>query len=136
MKRQIRTEVFESNSSTTHTLTICSEETYKKWEKDELLLTWDNKFIPNKKMSKEEKDRFCHQWYNEHRGKYYKDYKDLTKEEKKEIEDDLNSKGYFNASGQTYDEWHADKYLEYAKESFITEHGDKVVAFSKAGNDY
>ena len=80
MKRQIRTRVFESNSSTTHTLTICSEETYKKWENGELLLTWDNKFIPNKEMSEEEKDRICHQWYDERKCKYYKDYKDLTKE--------------------------------------------------------
>lgn len=136
MKRQIRTGVFESNSSATHTLTICSEETYKKWENGELLLTWDNKFIPNKEMSEEEKDRICHQWYDEHKCKYYKDYKDLTKKEKKEIEDDLKSKGYFNVSGKTYDEWYADDYLGYLEDSFITEHGDKVVAFSKAGNDY
>ena len=136
MKRQIRTGVFESNSSTTHTLTICSEETYKKWEKGELLLTWDNEFVPNKEMSEEEKDSICHEWYDKRKCKYYKDYEDLTEEEKKEIKNDLKSKGYFKVSGKTYDEWHNDSYLEYAKDSFTTEHGDRVVAFSKAGNDY
>ena len=136
MKRQIRTGVFESNSSTTHTLTICSEETYKKWENGELLLTWDNKFIPNKEMSEEEKDNICKVWYDNRKCKYYKNYEDLTEEEKKEIKDDLESKGNFNVRGKTYDEWHNDDNLEYLEDSFTTEHGDKVVAFSKAGDDY
>ena len=36
MKRQIRQNVFETNSSSVHSLTICSEEDFKKWENGEL----------------------------------------------------------------------------------------------------
>ena len=45
MKRQIRCGVFETNSSMTHALTICTEEEYRKWEDGELLYgKWENDF--------------------------------------------------------------------------------------------
>ena len=36
MKRQIRRGVFETNSSSTHSLTMCSRDTYSKWERGEV----------------------------------------------------------------------------------------------------
>ena len=33
MKRQIRRGVFETNSSSTHSITMCSNKEYEKWEK-------------------------------------------------------------------------------------------------------
>lgn len=45
-KRQIRYGVFETNSSMTHALTICTEEEYNKWRKGELIYDdWDNKLV-------------------------------------------------------------------------------------------
>ena len=38
MKRQIRKNVFETNSSSTHTLTMCLKSDYDKWENGEVLL--------------------------------------------------------------------------------------------------
>ena len=38
MKRQIRRGVFESNSSSVHSLTMCMESDYDRWEKDNLYL--------------------------------------------------------------------------------------------------
>lgn len=35
MKQTIRRGVFETNSSSTHTLTVCSEEVYEKWKNGE-----------------------------------------------------------------------------------------------------
>ena len=37
MKRQIRRGVYETNSSSTHSLTMCSEEEFEQWENGELL---------------------------------------------------------------------------------------------------
>lgn len=37
MKVSIRQGVFETNSSSVHTLTMCSDSEYKKWENGELL---------------------------------------------------------------------------------------------------
>lgn len=37
MKRQIRLGVYETNSSSTHSLTICSEEEFEQWKNGELL---------------------------------------------------------------------------------------------------
>ena len=49
----IRLGVFETNSSSTHTMIIMPEEKYKKWESGELLrYRWDDKFI-----TREENDR-------------------------------------------------------------------------------
>ena len=45
MKREVRRGVFETNSSSVHSLTMCSGEEYKKWENGEVLY-WEeeNKF--------------------------------------------------------------------------------------------
>ena len=37
MKREVRRGVFETNSSSVHSLTMCSGEEYKKWENGEVL---------------------------------------------------------------------------------------------------
>ena len=46
MKRQIRRGVFETNSSSMHSLTICSQVEYDAWEKGELLMdSYDDVFV-------------------------------------------------------------------------------------------
>ena len=37
MKRQIRRGVYETNSSSTHSLTMCSKEEFEQWKNGELL---------------------------------------------------------------------------------------------------
>jgi hypothetical protein len=45
--KQIRYGVFETNSSSTHSLTICSDEEYKKFESGELVISrWDDSLLP------------------------------------------------------------------------------------------
>ena len=38
MKKQIRRGVFETNSSSVHSLTLCMESDYDRWDKDGLFL--------------------------------------------------------------------------------------------------
>ncbi len=127
MKRQIRRSVFETNSSSTHTLTICSKSDFEKWKRGELLLDeWRNKFIDVKKVS--EKD--IESYYNSIKKPYYKNYKDLDDDERKSIKNEYMKN---EVSGTTYDDWGEDGYFETYSQDYKTENGDEVVAFGKYG---
>ena len=46
MKRQIRRGVFETNSSSCHSLTMCTQSDYDRWKYGELIYDyWDGKLI-------------------------------------------------------------------------------------------
>lgn len=46
MREQIRRGVFETNSSSTHSLTLCTVSEYEQWKDGELYFSyWDEKFI-------------------------------------------------------------------------------------------
>ena len=54
MKKQIRRGVFETNSSSVHSLTMCSSDEYEKWENGELLYWEDkDKFVSREEVIKE-----------------------------------------------------------------------------------
>lgn len=44
--RQIRIGVFETNSSSTHTLVVCTDEELEKWKKGEIIYNYRDGFIP------------------------------------------------------------------------------------------
>ena len=55
----IRKNVFETNSSSTHSICICTEEDFKKWEKGEKL--WDyysDKLVDTSEVPEEERDTY------------------------------------------------------------------------------
>jgi hypothetical protein len=57
MKKQIRFGVFETNSSSVHSLTIVSKEEFEKFKKGELVLdTWNHKLIPISTSTQEDDD--------------------------------------------------------------------------------
>lgn len=127
MKRQIRLGVFETNSSSTHTLTICSKSDFEKWKRGELLLDeWSDKFIDVKEVS--EKD--LESYYNSIKKPYYKNYKDLDDDERESIKNEYMKN---EVSGTTYYDWIDDGYLETYSQDYKTENGDEVVAFGKYG---
>lgn len=70
----VRRNVFETNSSSTHSICICTEEDYKKWENGEKL--WDyysDKLVDVNEVPEEERntwdfrdcdfDEYCREWY-------------------------------------------------------------------------
>lgn len=129
MKRQIRLGVFETNSSSTHTLTICSKSDFEKWKRGELLLgEWSEEFIDVEKVS--EKD--LESYYDSIKKPYYKNYKDLDDDERKSIKNEYMKN---EVSGITYDDWKDDDYLETYYRNYKTENGDEIVAFGKYGYD-
>ena len=53
MKETIRRGVFETNSSSTHSLTMCKEDVYTKWKNGELYFSrWDKDFITKEEYEK------------------------------------------------------------------------------------
>lgn len=57
--KQIRRSVFETNSSSTHSITVCTEGEYEKFERGELMYDrWNEKLVP-KSSTIEEGDEDC-----------------------------------------------------------------------------
>lgn len=73
MKISIRRNVFETNSSSTHSITMCSEEEYNKWKNGELLLDyWSDSFVEATEENRDNEDCKTYEdyWDNE----YLEDY--------------------------------------------------------------
>ena len=130
---QIRHGVFETNSSSTHSITMCMKSEFDAWERGEVYLNdglWissctigakNNKFIT--------KDEAIELICNEYRDKS-KDY--LSNLDKEEFEDVLYE--HYIYSWNTF--WYraCDWYEGYTNE-FTTENGDEVVAFGYYGHN-
>lgn len=83
--KQIRKNVFETNSSSTHTLAICTEDEYKDWKDGKLLFNkWHETFVKNSiKITKQDREE-AERCYTQYKGKYYKDWSELTDAEREE----------------------------------------------------
>lgn len=68
MKRSIRRGVFETNSSSTHSLTLVAKEDFDKWKKGELLFAkYEEDFKTPEEVAKlEEYDRNDYETYSEY----------------------------------------------------------------------
>ena len=57
MKRQIRRNIFETNSSSTHSLTMCSEEEFEQWKNGKVLFDEDGEtFVKASELSNKDKE--------------------------------------------------------------------------------
>ena len=136
MKRQIRRGVFETNSSSTHSLTMCSEEEFEQWKKGEVLFDeGDETFVKANDLSNKDKE-YAAQDYEDNKDEYSKDWSELSETAKERYytkyaqENDL-----IDEDGKTYDEWNDDYELETFVDKYTTKSGDRVVAFGKYGYD-
>lgn len=115
MKRQIRRGVYETNSSSTHSLTMCTEEEYDKWCSGEFLFwEWKNKFEPKEDVIKKLKE----------------EYHDIDWDDEDEVHYLFADNGI-----KTSDEYFDDEYLETFKKTYTTPNNEKVIAFGKYGYD-
>lgn len=119
----IRRGTFETNSSSTHSITMCKESDFDKWKNGEMY--WDrwNESLVSKEEVEKEMAKLKEEFISEHPD-YDKD--DIDWEE--QLEDYLNSdKEYY-----TYEEFNNYDYIEY--ETFEDSY-DGVVAFGYYGMD-
>ena len=78
MKRQIRRGVFETNSSSTHSLTICTEEEFNKWKNGELLFDkWHAELVKKVNLTKEQKAD-AEEEYMDKKDVFQKDWSELS----------------------------------------------------------
>lgn len=136
--KQIRKNVFETNSSSTHTLAICTEDEYKKWQEGKMLFNkWNETFIKNSiNITKQDKVE-AEERYNTYKGKYYKDWSELTETERDEYtynyiaQQRRQEKSFsFEEDGLTYQEFIQDCSnggLETETSRYTSPSGDKLV---------
>lgn len=86
MKRQIRRGIFESNSSSTHSLTMCSEEEFEQWKNGELLFDeWGSEsFVKANSLSDDDK-KYAAQDYENHKDEFSKDWSELSESAKEKV---------------------------------------------------
>lgn len=113
MKKQIRLGVFETNSSSTHSICICSDEEWEGFKSGKLAVNDAGKFMPIEKLiHNPDYDE------DEYAGKYI---------------DPADSS--WDNEYENYDSYFNDYYLEGYDYQYTTKSGDKIVAFGKYGHD-
>lgn len=125
--KSIRHGVFETNSSSTHSLTICSGEEWDRFMKGDVYLNEDawSSFSSNKDKRLVTKEEAIEILTN---NKYPPEI-NLS-----EISDDeLNI--FFRDNGVYNNENYWDEYLESFSEKYTTKNGETVVAFGQYGHD-
>lgn len=101
---QVRRGVFETNSSSTHTITMCNDETFKKFEDGELWYDcWSDKFVTFENIkakypevhSVDDIEHFCdgqYQTWETFGGNYYEVFHDSFTTNSGEV---VHAFGYF-----------------------------------------
>lgn len=103
MKIQIRSKVWETNSSSVHTLIMCNDDTYNAWKRGEYVFD------------------------------YYLDrLVKITDENRQEIENDIKGPNIEYFTYDTFMNYFRDDYEVYDK-TYTSDHGDLVHAFGYYG---
>ena len=106
MKLQVRTGLFETNSSSTHSLTMCMKEDWEAFKNgDKYYDRWEDKLVDPDEFSPEDLDP------------------DETLEDRYLTFDDFETEIW-------------DQYEESICEEFTTPFGETIVAFGYAGHDW
>lgn len=131
MKTTIRERVFETNSSSTHSLVMMEESKFKKWKDGELFRHEEEPYI---------KDKEAREKFRNYFKKYDKHDAFFTKEEVEEIkkfcaDNDIEVDDYENLdyAFQTYERWCEEDELESDVYTHTTPGGEKIVAVAKYG---
>lgn len=137
--RQIRRGVFETNSSSTHSLTICTEDEFNKWKDGELMFdSYNYELVEvNTKITEEEKEN-AKEYYEDSKKAFWKLWDQLSEEE---IEawyekymndfDKLDTYRYKTRNQFLYES----NSLETFTQRYTSPSGDKLVAFGYYGYD-
>lgn len=125
MKKQIRRGVFETNSSSVHSLTMCSGEEFDKWAKSEVLYWRDRDKFGTREEIIEELKTLRYSW-----GSKELYYPDVNWDDEDEVSDVFSDERI-----KTYEEFFNDEYFDTFEDSYTTPNGEEVVAFGYYGYD-
>ena len=134
MKRQIRRGVYETNSSSSHSITMCSEEEFEKWKDGKLLFdSWKEEFVDVVNLSNNQKED-ARKEYESKKNEFSKDWKDLSESAKeKYYKKYIKEHDLIVEECKTYNDYMNDYELESFIDKYTTKNGEKVVAFGKYG---
>lgn len=134
MKRQIRRGVYETNSSSSHSITMCSEEEFEKWKDRKILFdSWKEEFVDVVNLSNSQKED-ARKEYESKKNEFSKDWKDLSESSKeKYYEKYIKEHDLIVEECKTYNDYMNDYELESFIDKYTTKNGEKVVAFGKYG---
>lgn len=136
MKRQIRTAMFESNSSSCHTLHICSKDEFEKWKNGEVVYDeWNEVFATINNIQVKKKDLKEFYSYRYEGNPFMKQFSELDEKALDQLKTEYIEFNDLQPEGKTYNEWNADYDLETYTKSYTSEHGDEIVIFGKYGYD-
>ena len=122
MKRQIRRGVFETNSSSTHSLTMMMKSDYDRWQTEQLYLYeggygWEfNEPVKNNFYTKDEVMEFAKN------NRYYHGEEEIDNETMRDM-------GFISWDDE------GSEYLEGFYQEFTTPSGETIVAFGEYGYD-
>lgn len=123
--RTIRLGTFETNSSSTHSMVICSEEEYKKWANGELLASrWMDGFKTREEVMEEFKKE--HSEYFDSEGNF------ISTDEYESLEELMDDYSY-DVEWYDLDGWAGD--LECDENSYTSPSGDKIRIICRYGYD-
>ena len=127
MKRQVRRSVFETNSSSVHSITMCKKSEYDAWRNGDLLLFkgWDTHF----KCSNPPKDNH---FYTRDQAIEYEKQSKWYEEGSVDFSDDA-AVDYWLSENDWYDYDSYGKDYEEFYDEYATESGETVVAFGYYG---
>ena len=126
--KTVRRGTFETNSSSTHSITMCMESDYEKWKNGEMYWhRWNDELVSKEEVEKE-MAKLREEFIADN-----PDFDENNEEWKEKLEQYINEdKMYY-----TYEEFNDYDYIEY--ETFVdkynTPNGDTVVAFGYYGQD-
>lgn len=142
---QVRNSCFETNSSSTHSLIICTKEEYEGWKEGKLLYDlYEDRFIDNYLLSEEKKLSKLREYYDSIKKDFYKDFNDLSKEEIRKLSmqavesgdmfSDVDSLEDSDTGCYTYSGfWGRNNELEAYEEFYTSKSGDEIVIFGEYG---
>ena len=123
MKMQIRRGVFETNSSSVHSITMCTGSDFDRWTNGELLFWEDEKKFGTREEIIDDLKKDI--WYN---GKLR--YPNINWDDKDQVSDIFNDENI-----KTFNQYFQNDWFETYWEAYTTPGGENVVAFGYYGHD-
>lgn len=113
---QIRNNVFETNSSSTHSICITTKNKFQEWVNGNVYYSsWCDKFVDKDEVINEA-NKIKSEYYNE--------------------DDDVNRIRQDEVGAYTFEEIVNDNCLTYFQEEYTSPSGDEIVVFGQYGNDW
>lgn len=133
----VRRNVFETNSSSTHSLIICGDKMYNDWKNMKVVYDNDNDEFVKAKQPTEQDFHKAEVMYTENKSDYMKDWKDLTPQMQLAYLKENVMEEYGPYQYKTYEDYRdlMGKMETSFERTWKTEHGDVVHILGYMGYD-